>query len=499
MDHSAGAGVHTEALKGLCQALGVTPQLSPHLRIVVGGILIQKRDGGILVRLLRLGQLLLHRSGHLLSGVLHLLRRDGRLGRFTGLSHRGGGSRRCRWGSNGSGGGHGGGFLRRLTPQHLIRGADGAALTGEEGLLLLGGKGGSLRPGLRLLGGWLVVQGDIDGGTAAGPLLRRFLLLTDGGCFLRDVLPLRLPALLRPADGVLGGEVQRQTQGRQQHEEEQDQRQHLAEYGGEAHGQTAGQGAAALQGPAGEPQLPQAGEARLIGAGAQQQMQKMNVQANNIANVNTCGFKAEKPAFQALMYGMVNGIGGDQLPKGSGTRMVSTATDFSQAPVEETGRKQDYAIAGDGFFALFDPSKNEISFTRDGSFAAAGFQEQDEEGEWHEVYYLTDGAGRQVLNSSGYPIQMENFEEEQPVGVFIVQYQDGLQHLDGGRFLATEKSGNVWMGSSAVRQGFLETSNTDLATEIGKVIEAQRSYSYALKMMITADEVETTVNNLANG
>ena len=273
VDHGAGVGVHAEALKGLCQALGVTPQLSPHLRIVVGGILIQKRDGGILVCLLRLGQLLLHRSGHLLGGVLHLLRRDGRLGRLTGLSHRGGGSRRCRWGSNGGSGGHGGGFLRRLPPQHLIRGADGAALTGEEGFLLLRGKGGFLRPGLRLFGGRLVIQGDIDGGTAAGPLLRRFLLLTDGGCFLRDVLPLRLPALLRPADGILGGDVQRQTQGRQQHEEEQDQRQHLAEYGGEAHRQTAGQGAAALQGPAGEPQLPQAGEARLIGAGAQQQMQ----------------------------------------------------------------------------------------------------------------------------------------------------------------------------------------------------------------------------------
>lgn len=113
---------------------------------------------------------------------------------------------------------------------------------------------------------------------------------------------------------------------------------------------------------------------------------------------------------------------------------------------------------------------------------------------------LSDGrCGAPGPELSRYPIQMENFEEEQPVGVFIVQYQDGLQHLDGGRFLATEKSGNVWMGSSAVRQGFLETSNTDLATEIGKVIEAQRSYSYALKMMITADEVETTVNNLANG
>ena len=94
--------------------------------------------------------------------------------------------------------------------------------------------------------------------------------------------------------------------------------------------------------------------------GAQQQMQKMNVQANNIANVNTCGFKAEKPAFQALMYGMVNGIGGDQLPKGSGTRMVSTETDFSQAPVEETGRKQDYAIAETAFLPLRPIQKRDI-------------------------------------------------------------------------------------------------------------------------------------------
>ncbi len=189
--------------------------------------------------------------------------------------------------------------------------------------------------------------------------------------------------------------------------------------------------------------------------GAQQQMQKMNVQANNIANVNTCGFKAEKPAFQALMYGMVNGIGGDQLPKGSGTRMVSTATDFSQAPVEETGRKQDYAIAGRRLFCPLRPiQKRDIVHPGTAPLRLQAFRSRMRRENGTEVYYLTDGAGRQVLNSSGYPIQMENFEEEQPVGVFIVQYQDGLQHLDGGRFLATEKSGNVWMGSSAVRQGF---------------------------------------------
>ena len=83
--------------------------------------------------------------------------------------------------------------------------------------------------------------------------------------------------------------------------------------------------------------------------GAQQQMERMGVQGNNMANANTFGFRAEKPAFEALMYRMVDGIDGQQLPKGSGTRMVSTITDFRSAALEETGRKQDYAIVGDGF------------------------------------------------------------------------------------------------------------------------------------------------------
>ena len=88
--------------------------------------------------------------------------------------------------------------------------------------------------------------------------------------------------------------------------------------------------------------------------GAQQQMERMGVQGNNMANANTFGFRAEKPAFEALMYRMVDGIDGQQLPKGSGTRMVSTITDFRSVAMEETGRKQDYAIVGDGFFALYD-------------------------------------------------------------------------------------------------------------------------------------------------
>ena len=165
--------------------------------------------------------------------------------------------------------------------------------------------------------------------------------------------------------------------------------------------------------------------------GAQQQMKKMDVQANNIANVNTYGFKAEQASFGALMYGMVEGTEG-VLPRGSGAAVVSTGTDFSSAPIEETGRSQDYAIIGEGYFGLYDPETDEISFTRDGSFALGSFQrlveEEGEEPYYEQVFYLTDGEGRQVLDRQGYPIEVQDggYDDVQPVGVFSIQYQDGL-------------------------------------------------------------------------
>ena len=82
--------------------------------------------------------------------------------------------------------------------------------------------------------------------------------------------------------------------------------------------------------------------------GAQQQMERMGVQGNNMANANTFGFRAEKPAFEALMYRMVDGIDGQQLPKGSGTRMVvhhhgfplrSDGGDGAQAGLRHCGRR----------------------------------------------------------------------------------------------------------------------------------------------------------------
>ena len=235
--------------------------------------------------------------------------------------------------------------------------------------------------------------------------------------------------------------------------------------------------------------------------GAQQQMRRMDVQGNNIANVNTNGYRAQAASFESLMYGMLDGIDGSQLPRGSGAYLSATGTNPDSGSLNQTGRDLDYAILGNGYFALYDPATGETSYTRDGAFTMAAFQVQDTtaEGGVRTAYYLSDGEGRQVLDAARRPIPVTDSTEKLPIGVFSIQYEDGLQRADSSRFLAGQKNGAITAVDTPIRQGVLEESNVDLATELTQVIEAQRSYSYVLKMVQTADEVESTVNGLTNG
>ncbi len=222
--------------------------------------------------------------------------------------------------------------------------------------------------------------------------------------------------------------------------------------------------------------------------GAQQQMERLGVHGNNIANVNTHGFKNEGVSFTAAMYSMVDGIEGNVLPKGSGTIMASTPVNFAIGSFTQTARSLDYAIFSEGFFAL-EETDGTYSYTRDGSFTVS---ELDGE------FYLADGFGRRVLDENYQPILVTDESAALPVGVFNIQYQDGMLHLDSGRFIIDpEKNGTVTLNENAeVQQGFLEESNTDLANEMARVIEAQRAYGFALSMFRTADEVETSINGL---
>ena len=117
-------------------------------------------------------------------------------------------------------------------------------------------------------------------------------------------------------------------------------------------------------------------------------------------------------------------------------------------------------------------------------------------------WYLSDGMGRMVLGRDGRRIEIDAETAETtdipelPVGVFDFINHDGMLSLSENRLIPVEKNGNVGLGSGEAVQGYLELSNADLANELTKVIESQRSFQYMLRMITTSDEIETTVNNL---
>ena len=248
-----------------------------------------------------------------------------------------------------------------------------------------------------------------------------------------------------------------------------------------------------------------------IGAvGVHQQLKRLTVPGNNIANLNTYGFKAERSRFASLMYDVLKGVGeaagggGDfeMLPSGVGAALWTTDTDFKSGAMAETRREQDYAIAGEGFFAIADLATGEITLTRNGAFVISELMrptgEVDENGQdiQERIYYLSDNEGRFVLSDTGGMIEVEDEHKRQPVGIFDYMNYDGMEHVNDTRFRAIEKNGAIRQGGGELMQGFLEMSNADLADEMTKVIESQRAYGMALKMVQTSDEIETTINNL---
>lgn len=231
--------------------------------------------------------------------------------------------------------------------------------------------------------------------------------------------------------------------------------------------------------------------------GANQQQQRLNVQSNNLANVNTNGFKGTQPSFASLMYGNIQGMNGQNLPRGTGSRMILNNTDFKIGPVNQNGYTYDYAIMGDGFFGLYDPVTTETSYTRDGSFMLSNYERPNEDGVMESAYILSDGDGRFVLGQDGEPLEVDPSDTSLPIAVYNFDNTNGMLHIGKNRFMPIEKNGPPQLVEGAtVQQGFLEASNVDLATELSKVIEAQRSYSFALRMVQTSDEVESTINGL---
>jgi flagellar basal body rod protein FlgG len=249
-----------------------------------------------------------------------------------------------------------------------------------------------------------------------------------------------------------------------------------------------------------------------IGAlGALGQQSKMNVVSNNLANVSTVGFKAQYAAFSDLIHaGMRNTQGVNEAQSGSGTRVDQANTDFSEMGYRSTGLDNDYAIAGEGFFMLKDPVTGQISYSRDGRFQLSQMEDQ---------FYLVNSSNQRVLNMDQteitYPVkpaaypgdEAEAAEEEteleegehdpRAIGVYTFAIRDSIENQGNNAYAVNAKNGEpILLERAKVVKGALEESGVDFAQEMTRMIEAQRAYSYALKMVQTSDEVESTINSL---
>ncbi len=247
--------------------------------------------------------------------------------------------------------------------------------------------------------------------------------------------------------------------------------------------------------------------------------QQLNVDniANNLANINTTGFKRSKVEFQDLFYqttrapGRISSQGVEapaSLEIGYGTTPVATQRIFSQGEILPTGNPLDLAINGDGFFRIL-LADGTYAYTRDGAFKISGdgrIVTSDGEPIDPEISIPEGTTGIVIARDGTVSVTVGNETEPQEVGrIEIVRFVNpaGLKAIGRNLLVATPASGDPipgtpgLEGNGEIYQGYLETSNVEIVEEMVNMIVAQRAYEINSKAIKTADEMLATVNNLA--
>lgn len=247
--------------------------------------------------------------------------------------------------------------------------------------------------------------------------------------------------------------------------------------------------------------------------------------SNNLANVNTVGYKQEKAEFKSLLYQTIQTrtttANGEEKPisaqVGLGTRIASTTSIYTQGTLQASENDTDFAIVGDGFFAVRGADA-ETYYTRAGNFTwAMGAN----------GVTLTNSNGYPVLDTNNNPIILPNgissgnvvvssdgsmgytnadgvyVDMNQTIGLFQFNNPAGLEKTGDNLLAVTDASGaalneatNANLTPSQVRQNYLEASNVQVADEMVDLIIAQRAYQLNSKAITAADEMLEQANNL---
>jgi flagellar basal-body rod protein FlgG len=243
--------------------------------------------------------------------------------------------------------------------------------------------------------------------------------------------------------------------------------------------------------------------------GLDAQQTQLDVISNNLANTATNGYKRSRAVFEDLLYQNIRQPGAQSsqtttlpsgLQVGTGVRPVSTVRIQTQGNLQQTSNNFDLAVQGSGFFQVLMPDGT-TAYTRDGSF------QQDSQG--------------QLVTSAGYPLQPAITIPADALSVTIAKdgtvsvtqpgssassqvgsmqvatfvNPGGLQAVGENLFLETSASGTATPttpgtnGSGTVNQGYVETSNVNVAEELVSLIQTQRAYEFNSRVVTTADQM----------
>lgn len=257
------------------------------------------------------------------------------------------------------------------------------------------------------------------------------------------------------------------------------------------------------------------------------QQNNVDTVSNNLANVNTTGYKKETAEFKSLLYQQIQSkttsANGERKPisaqVGLGTRNASITAHYQQGAFQTTDEQFDYAIQGDGFFQV-RTLNGDYAYTRAGHFLMAVAENEG-------TYKLCTTEGLPLMTADGQEIVFDDTVDikaistdtngeiciadekgnPMPTGYRLGIYQftnpSGLDRMENSLLKETEASGVAMeeyqypnLKKSVIKQGFLEMSNVQVADEMVNLIVAQRAYELNSKAITTSDEMMQTANNL---
>ncbi len=247
---------------------------------------------------------------------------------------------------------------------------------------------------------------------------------------------------------------------------------------------------------------------------------KLDVISNNLANINTTGFKKDRANFEDLLYrnqvmpGMLDAVGnatpvGTQI--GMGTRVQSTTKDFRQGAMQQTGRELDIAIEGPGFLQVIDPTSQSVLYTRSGNLdinangdlvigsAQTGRVLEPNINIPPEAIAIEIGPTGQISIRTANQTELTQIGEIQ-MATFL--NPDGLLKVGENLYQQTDASSQAVPGQpgtnglGVIRQRNLEASNVEPVTELIDLITTQRGFELNSQAVQAGDQLLQQINNL---